>query len=179
METNSSKLNLVREHIKSYKDFPKQGIVFRDIFSVLLNNQSFKALCDLVIDHIKKLDKKFDAVVGLESRGFLLGPLVALEFSLPFVPIRKKGKLPGPVTSVAYSLEYSTDVFEMQRDSLKEGQTVLIIDDLLATGGSLKASCDLLSSLKIEVAECLVIMELNDLRGRDNVPAPVYSMVQF
>ncbi|KAK9511092.1 hypothetical protein O3M35_005724 [Rhynocoris fuscipes] len=179
MASNLQKIALLKEHIKSYQDFPKPGILFRDIFSSMLNIEAFKALRDLLIERVRNIDKKVDAIVGLESRGFLLGPLLALEFSLPFVPVRKKGKLPGPVTSVAYTLEYSSDVFEIQKESLKAGQAVIIVDDLLATGGSLKASCDLMSSIKVDVVECLVVMELTELKGRDSVSAPVYSLIQY
>ncbi|XP_023711779.1 adenine phosphoribosyltransferase [Cryptotermes secundus] len=174
------KLEFVKNHIESYPDFPKPGILFRDLFSVLRNPCAFRALQEVMIEHVSlQLTPKPEAVVALDARGFLIGPLIALHFDIPFIPIRKRGKLPGQVIQVSFALEYGTDIFEIQSVGIKSGQNVLIVDDLLATGGSLNAACQLVQQLHATVLECLVIIELVDLKGRDNVKAPVHSLIQF
>lgn len=174
------KLELVKNHIESYPDFPKPGILFRDVFSVLRNPSAFRALQDVMIEHVSlQLTPKPEAVLGLDARGFLFGPLIALHFDIPFIPVRKKGKLPGQVMQVSFALEYGTDMLEIQSTGIKSGQNVLIIDDLLATGGSLNAACQLVQQLHATVLECLVVVELVDLKGRENVKAPVHSLLQF
>ncbi|PSN31287.1 Adenine phosphoribosyltransferase [Blattella germanica] len=173
------KLDFVKENIKSYPDFPKPGIIFRDIFSVLRNPPAFQALQDILIDYVANLSPKPDVIVALESRGFLIGPLLSLHFKIPFVPVRKRGKLPGNVKQQEYALEYGTDVFEIQTESIHPGQNVLIVDDLLATGGSMKAACLLLDQLKAKVVQCLVIMELKALNGRKDLHVPIHSFVQY
>jgi len=176
-DDNRNKLNLVKNSLQRYPDFPKPGIVFVDIFSVLRNSNTFRALKELLVSHVQGLGP-VDVIVALESRGFLFGPIIALQLGLPFVPIRKKGKLPGKVNQVSFTLEYGTDVFEVQTDSILPNQKVLLLDDLLATGGSLTAACRLVSQLEAEVIQCLVIIELVDLKGREKIPAPVHSLIQ-
>ncbi|XP_014274513.1 adenine phosphoribosyltransferase [Halyomorpha halys] len=178
MSTNE-KLRIVKENIRSYPDFPKKGVLFWDVFSILGNSQSLKALMDLLVDHVSSINSPIDAVIGLESRGFLLGPSIALSLDVPFVPIRKKGKLPGKLAEKEFTLEYGSDTFEIQRDSLKAGQSVLIVDDLLATGGTMNAACQLMDDLNVKVAECFVIIELTDLKGRDNIKYPIHSLIQY
>uniref|UniRef100_A0A1B6FE53 Adenine phosphoribosyltransferase n=1 Tax=Cuerna arida TaxID=1464854 RepID=A0A1B6FE53_9HEMI len=177
MNEESDKIDLVKKHIQRYPDFPKPGILFLDIFSVLRSSAAFHALQELFISHMRKLGG-VDVIAGLESRGFLFGPSLALELGLPFVPIRKKGKLPGKVNQVAFTLEYGIDAFEIQTESILPSQKVVLLDDLLATGGSLAASCQLITQLGAQVVECLVVIELTDLKGRDKIPAPVYSFIQ-
>ncbi|KAJ9586664.1 hypothetical protein L9F63_019739 [Diploptera punctata] len=172
------KLEYVKKNIRSYPDFPKPGIIFRDIFSVLSNPPAFHALKDALFEHVSEITPKPDVIVVLESRGFLFGPIVALH-NIPCVPVRKKGKLPGDICRQEYTLEYGTDVFEIQSDSIKAGQNVLVIDDLLATGGSLKAACLLVKQLKANVIQCLVVMELLNLKGRNHVAVPTHSLIQF
>lgn len=152
---------------------------FRDIFSVLQQPDMFSLLCDTLVNHSKTISPSIECVTALDSRGFLFGPLLALQLKVPFVPIRKKGKLPGKLTSVSYKLEYGEDVLEMQSDSIKPNQKVLIVDDLLATGGSLGAACKLIQEAGGVVVECLVVMELLGLKGRSNVPAPVHSLLKY
>ncbi|XP_067001759.1 adenine phosphoribosyltransferase [Anabrus simplex] len=177
MANNEKLIKIVRDNIRSYADFPKPGIIFRDIFSVLKVPEAFKILQELLVQRVKL--KAPDAVIGLESRGFLLGPIIALQLGLPFVPIRKKGKLPGKIKQLSYTIEYGEDTFEIQTDGLQKGQNVVLVDDLLATGGSLRAACTLVNQLGAKVVECLVVMELKDLNGQENIPVPVHSIVQF
>eukprot|EP00455_Lapot_gusevi_P004042 TRINITY_DN1164_c0_g2_i3.p2 TRINITY_DN1164_c0_g2~~TRINITY_DN1164_c0_g2_i3.p2 ORF type:complete len:139 (+),score=53.96 TRINITY_DN1164_c0_g2_i3:166-582(+) len=137
---------------------------------------------DLLEQHLRTTygDNGIDVIVGLDSRGFLMGPILAMRFGIPFTPIRKQGKLPGPVTHIAYTKEYGKDVFEIQNEGVKPGQRVVIIDDLLATGGTMKAAADLIVSLQATVLECLLVIELSDLNGREALqPHTVFSLVQY
>merc|ERR1712080_709528 len=123
-------------------DFPKPGIIFKDMFPLLANPEAFSDLIDTFADKIK--DKNIDYIIGLESRGFLLGTPLAVKCNIPFIPIRKKGKLPGKCHQIEYALEYGSDIFEMQEAAIsKKNANILIIDDLLATGGTLNAACQL------------------------------------
>lgn len=128
------------------------------------------AVRDLLVERVKNSPTKIDVIVGLDARGFLFGFAIAAELGIPFVPIRKKGKLPGKCQAFEYKLEYGTDVFEIQENSLKPNQNVVIVDDLLATGGSLNAAYRLIKQCGANVAECIVIMELKSLNGRKNIP---------
>lgn len=175
---NKSDLEIVRAHIGTYPDFPKPGILFRDMCPIFQSPQATAALENLLISHVKSLSG-VNAIVALESRGFLLAPLISSKLGLPLVPIRKKGKLPGKTRKVEFSLEYGTDTFEIQENSIKAGQRVVIVDDLLATGGTAKAACQLVTEMGGDVIEVLVLMELLDLSGRSDVPCPVHSLVQF
>lgn len=129
-----------------------------------------RVIKDLIIDHIQTTASKPEAIIGLDARGFLFGFMLAAELGLPFIPIRKKGKLPGKCLSYQYTLEYGSDHFEMQENSLCAGQKVLIIDDLLATGGSLNAACELVKAAGGTVAEIIVLIELTALNGRSKIP---------
>lgn len=179
VEERRKKLELVKRNIKNYPDFPKPGVLFRDLFSVLRNPSAFRALQDVMIEYVSHLTSRPEAVVALEARGFLLGTLIARHFDIPFIPIRKKGKLPGEVICTTFTLEYGTGVFEIQSSSITSGQNVIIVDDVLATGGSMKASCQLVEQLQATVQVCLVVMELVDLKGREKIKAPLHSLIQF
>ncbi|XP_047350336.1 adenine phosphoribosyltransferase [Vespa velutina] len=173
----TQKLKLVKDSIKNYDDFPKPGINFLDIFPVFQNTFALKALRDLLVEHVLFLE--VDLIVGLDSRGFLLGPMVCIEIDKPFIPIRKKGKLPGKVLSQNYALEYGESTLELQVESIKEGTRVLIIDDLLATGGSIGAAVNLLKSVNAKIVECLVVIELTKLKAREKLNVPIHSIIQF
>ncbi|XP_014253460.1 adenine phosphoribosyltransferase [Cimex lectularius] len=176
---HQSKLELVKNRIKSYPDFPKKGVLFRDIFSVTLDCEVFNVLLDLLYDRVEKYKNEAEAIVGIESRGFLFGPILALKLGIPFIPIRKKGKLPGEVVSVEFSLEYGSDIVEAQKNSFLNIGSVVIVDDLLATGGTLKAACDLMTKLNVRVLNCIVIMELLGFRGKETVPATVEALIHY
>ncbi|KAH9489847.1 Sodium- and chloride-dependent glycine transporter 2 [Bulinus truncatus] len=177
--TMADKLSRVREAIGAVPDFPKKGILFRDIFPVLRNPPVFKDLIDLLHQAVTESAPDVECIVGLDSRGFLFGPILAERLSIPFVPVRKKGKLPGEIIGVTYDLEYGSDTLEVQKNCVRPGVKVVIIDDLLATGGTLKAACDLMVRLQAEVCLCLVIIELTYLDGRSKVPGPVKSLITF
>ncbi|VDI42927.1 coiled-coil domain-containing protein 102A [Mytilus galloprovincialis] len=133
--TTEEKIAKIKQCITGHPDFPKPGILFRDIFPVLRDASVFKMLIDVLVDHVKSKTPNVEIIVGLDSRGFLFGPIIAQELGISFVPVRKAGKLPGEIFQVTYSLEYGQDKFEIQKDSIKPGAKVVIVDDLLATGG--------------------------------------------
>ena len=131
------------------------------------------------MNYIRKNHPSIDAVVGLDARGFLFSFMIAAELEIGCIPVRKKGKLPGETTKVEYALEYGTDVFEIQTDSMQAGQKVIVVDDLLATGGSLKAAVELVRKAGGVVEECIVVLELEGLNGRKNLDVPVFSFIQY
>ncbi|CAI4226534.1 unnamed protein product [Auanema sp. JU1783] len=158
----------VAVHIRSIKDFPKAGINFRDVMPLFQQPKLVDKMCRVIADYCK--GKNIQAVAGLEARGFLFGPQVAILLDVPFVPIRKKGKLPGKCISASYVKEYGEDVVEIQEDAVKPGWRILLVDDLLATGGTLRAAIDLIKKAHCIVAEAFVLVELQSLKGREKVP---------
>lgn len=155
----------IEDYIVSVPDFPKPGILFRDVTGILSDPDGLKLTCDAMYKALENVD--FDIVVGLEARGFLFGVLLAEHFHKPFVPVRKKGKLPRETISVEYNLEYGSACMEVHKDSIKPGQKAVIIDDLLATGGSAKAATELIEKLGGKVELLLFVIELFDLHGRE------------
>jgi adenine phosphoribosyltransferase len=170
----------IKKMIKTYPNWPKEGIMFRDINSLLNNKDGLKILMDVLIKRYKDLE--FDVVAGIESRGFITGSLIAHALGKPFVLIRKPGKLPGEIESEEYELEYGKDKVEVQKESIKPGSKVLLIDDLIATAGTCRAAANLIKKLGGEVIECSFIIELPDLHGREKLEKEgykVFSLVQF
>ncbi|ELW62882.1 Adenine phosphoribosyltransferase [Tupaia chinensis] len=175
-------LQLVARRIRSFPDFPIPGVLFRDISPLLKDPDSFRASIRLLASHLKKTHgNRIDYIAGgLDSRGFLFGPSLAQELGLGCVLIRKRGKLPGPTVSASYALEYGKAELEIQRDALEPGQKVVVVDDLLATGGTMRAACELLGQLQAEVLECVSLVELTSLRGRERLgPVPFFSLLQY
>ncbi len=157
----------LEEYVRSIPDFPEEGIIFRDITSVLQDKDSLKMAIDAIQDELADVD--FDLVLGPESRGFIFGVPIAYNMNKGFVPVRKKGKLPCETVEMEYDLEYGTAVIEMHKDSIKPGQKVVIIDDLIATGGTIEAITKLVQSLGGEVVKIVFLMELEGLKGRDKL----------
>lgn len=157
----------LEEYVKSIPDFPEKGIIFRDVTSVLQDADGLHLAIDTMQDLIKDLD--FDVVAGPESRGFIFGTPIAYNNRKPFVLIRKEGKLPRETVSISYELEYGTASIEMHKDSIKPGQKVLIVDDLIATGGTTEAMIKLIEDLGGEVVCVVVLMELAGLKGREKI----------
>ncbi|NXP15977.1 APT phosphoribosyltransferase, partial [Thinocorus orbignyianus] len=177
---SDERLRRVRDRVRSFPDFPVPGVLFRDISPLLKDPAAFRTLIDLLEDHLRASCPKVDFIAGLDSRGFLIGPPLAQRLEIGFVPIRKKGKLPGPTESISYTLEYGTAELEIQRDAVEPGQKVVIVDDLLATGGTMYAACELMKRLKAEVLECLVVVELKLLKGSEKLSSvPFYSLLQY
>lgn len=154
----------IEEYVVSIPDFPEKGIIFRDVTSVLQDADGLALSIDLMQEKLEGLE--FDAVVGPESRGFIFGVPIAYNLHKPFIPIRKKGKLPRETASIQYELEYGTAELEIHRDAIKEGMKVVIIDDLMATGGTNEAMIRLIEGLGGEVVRAVFLMELAGLNGR-------------
>ncbi|KAG0150789.1 hypothetical protein CROQUDRAFT_652037 [Cronartium quercuum f. sp. fusiforme G11] len=167
-----------------HPDFPQKGIMFLDIFPILRDPAAFETLITHLVHHLTSVtlltipSKKIDVVVGLDARGFLLGPVIAMRLNCGFVPIRKKGKLPGKVISAEYVKEYGTDVVEIQADSIKHGQTVVVVDDLIATGGTVKAAEELVEKLGGKVVEHIFVIEASFLKGSERLNAPTYAIIK-
>ena len=157
----------VEEYIRNIPDFPEEGIIFRDVTTVLQDAEGLKLAIDSMIRLLDGVD--FDVVVGPESRGFIFGVPVAYNLHKAFVPVRKKGKLPCETVSMEYDLEYGSAVIEMHKDSIRPGQKVVIIDDLIATGGTIEAIVKLVESLGGEVVKICFLMELAGLKGREKL----------
>jgi len=164
--------------IRTVPDFPKPGILFYDITSLLQDKKAFKSSIDALAEKFKK--EKIDYVIAAEARGFIFGSVLAYKLGAGFVPVRKKGKLPWKTRFATYSLEYGTDTLYMHEDAIKAGSRVLVVDDLLATGGTIKAVCELVEQLGGKILSVVFLIELVDLKGRDKLKDyPVFSLLRF
>lgn len=157
----------IEEYVRSIPDFPEEGIIFRDVTSILQDADGLRLSIDLMQKELEGID--FDVVVGPESRGFIFGVPIAYNLHKAFVPVRKRGKLPCETVQMEYDLEYGSAVIEMHKDSIKAGQKVVIIDDLMATGGTIEAIVKLIEMLGAEVVKIVFLMELAGLKGRDKL----------
>ena len=168
----------LKNYIASIPDFPKQGILFRDMTPLLQDNEALTCALDKMAEFAKELNA--DVIVGPEARGFIFGTPVAYKLNIGFVPVRKPGKLPRETVQVEYSLEYGKNVLAMHKDALKPGDKVVIIDDLLATGGTLKATIELIESLGAKVVGCAFVVELTGLNARKLIENyEVFSLVNY
>ena len=164
--------------IRSIPDFPKKGIVFRDITPLLADADGFKQAVEAIAKRFKAA--KPEMVVGVEARGFIIGPAVALKLDAGFIPVRKPGKLPYKTKSASYQLEYGTDKIEIHADAVQPGQKVLIVDDLLATGGTAAATCDLVETMGGKIVGCAFLIELSFLNGREKLKKhDVFTLIDY
>lgn len=172
-------IELIKANLRTIPDFPKPGIMFRDITTVLKSNECLREMNKDLTEHYSGLG--ITKVLGIESRGFILGPMVAMNIGAGFVTVRKPGKLPAETISQEYSLEYGTDKIEIHKDALNENDIVLIHDDLMATGGTMKAAYDLCKKLGVKKVYINCIIELVDLKGREKFPedCEVYCPVVY
>ncbi len=178
MNSGKEEKDLLKELIRDIPDFPKKGIVFKDITPLLQNPSGLKEIVNKTTDYYS--NKKIDIIVGAEARGFLFGPAVAINLNAGFVPVRKPGKLPYETVSETYELEYGTDTLEVHKDAIKAGDNVLMIDDLLATGGTMAACCKLVESLGGEIAGCAFLIELGFLNGKELLSKyDIFSLVKY
>lgn len=168
----------LEEYVRSIPDFPEPGIIFRDVTSILQDPDGLKLSIDGIINALEDVD--FDVVVGPESRGFIFGVPAAYALHKSFVPVRKKGKLPCETVSMEYDLEYGSAVIEMHADAIRPGQKVVIIDDLIATGGTIEAIIKLVEQLGGEVVKICFVMELAGLKGREKLAGyPVEALITY
>jgi len=164
--------------IRDIKDYPKKGITFRDITTLIKNGRAFNEVLDILYGVCR--DEKIDLVAAIESRGFIFGGALADRLGVGIIPVRKIGKLPAECVAEKYALEYGTDSLEMHTDAISQGQRVLVVDDLLATGGTLQATCKLIEKLGGTVAGIMVLIELSFLKGRKKFKDyDFYSLIQY
>jgi len=168
----------LKSFIREIPDFPKPGISFKDITTLLRNPIGLKAMIDRFAE--KCSDLKPDYIVGMESRGFIVGAPLAYRMNIGFIPVRKPGKLPAAVHAIEYELEYGTDCLEMHQDAVQPGSRILIVDDLIATGGTAGATAKLIQQIDCELVGCAFVIELKDLKGRDRLPqVPIITLVEY
>ena len=168
----------LQELIRSIPDFPRKGILFRDITTLLQNGREFRRAIDILAEHYK--GKKIDQIVAVESRGFIIASPLAYKLNAGIIPVRKKGKLPYKTVEATYELEYGTDTLEMHADAFQPGANILIVDDLLATGGTAKATIDLVQKLKGKVVGICFLIELTDLKGIEKLKGyEVLSIIKY
>ena len=179
MTTKSSTIqDEVRAHIRDIPDFPKPGIIFKDITPVLSNGELFKDVILHLADRYRS--EEISAIVGVDARGFIFSSALAAELGVGMVPIRKKGKLPSKTHSITYDLEYGQDTLEIHQDALEEGKKVILVDDVLATGGTIKACLDLLENISVEAIETAFLIELAFLNGKEKIKdTNHYSLVSY
>jgi len=164
--------------IRSIPDWPIKGVIFRDLTTLMQKPQAFKESCDILYERYKDMD--IDKIVGIDARGFVFGAVLAYKLGIGFVPVRKKGKLPWKTIQETYSLEYGEDTLEIHEDAVEKGEKVVIVDDLIATGGTVGATVKLLKKLGADIIECAFIVELPDLKGRDQIQdCKVFAITQF
>ncbi|MCR5118137.1 MAG: adenine phosphoribosyltransferase [Lachnospiraceae bacterium] len=171
-------MKTIKDYIRTIPDFPQKGVMFRDITTIIQDADGLALAVDTMLDMVKDLD--YDVIAGAESRGFIFGAPMAYKQHKPFVLIRKKGKLPSETVSVSYDLEYGSTEIEMHTDSFKPGSRVLLVDDLIATGGTTEAMIKLVEKLGGEVAGVCVLIELPDLKGREKIEGyRLFSAVSY
>jgi len=170
----------LNNYIRDIADFPKKGIIFKDITPLLKNDKAFNYIIEVLKKRI--INKKIDYIIGIESRGFILGAALAQSLNCGFVPIRKKGKLPYKVISETYDLEYGQDTLEMHIDALEANNNVVLIDDVLATGGTISACLKMLETFKVNIIECQFLIEIHTLKGNEKIISfdkKHYSLINF
>lgn len=168
----------LERYIRDIKDFPKPGIVFKDITPLLSDGKAFRRCIDLMAEAVA--DVPCDVVLGIESRGFIFGAALAVAKGVGFVPVRKPGKLPYDVVRQEYALEYGTDTIEMHRDAVHKGQSVLVVDDLIATGGTAAAACDLVEGQGATVSACAFVIALDFIPWKDKLgPRDVRALLRY
>jgi adenine phosphoribosyltransferase len=169
----------LKRKIREIPDFPKPGILFYDVTTLLKDADGLKAVVEILTERYQ--NQGVQKVLGIESRGFILGPVLAYRLGAGFVPVRKKGKLPAETVSATYDLEYGTDTLEVHKDAVEPGEKILIIDDLIATGGTAAATVDMVKHLGADILEIAFLIELTFLKGRDKLPPElsVFTILQY
>ena len=168
----------IKSKVRSIPDWPIKGVIFRDITTLLLDPAAFGQICTIFYD--RYVNEKIDKIVGIDARGFLFGSVLAYKLGIGMIPIRKNGKLPYHTISESYTLEYGEEIIEIHEDALQKGERVVIVDDLMATGGTIAAAANLVEKLGGDIFECSFVLELPDLNGREKLGnRNVFSIVEF
>ncbi|MBT4268631.1 MAG: adenine phosphoribosyltransferase [Deltaproteobacteria bacterium] len=168
----------LKDKVRSIPNWPIEGVTFRDITTVLQDPEAFRYSIDLFYDRYKTM--QIDKIVGIDARGFIFGAVLAYKLNLSFIPVRKKGKLPFKTISAEYDLEYGKDTVEMHEDAIQKGDRVLVVDDLIATGGTVAAAVELVQKLGGSIVECAFLLELTDLKGQEKIKGvPIFSLIEF
>ncbi len=168
----------LKETIRSIPGWPIEGVIFRDLTTLMQDPDAFRESCDILVERYK--DEGLDKIVGIDARGFVFGAVLAYKLGIGFVPVRKKGKLPYDTIQESYSLEYGEDTLEIHEDAIEKGEKVIIVDDLIATGGTIGATVKLVNKLGADLIECAFIVELPDLNGRAQISGcKVFSITEF
>ncbi len=168
----------LKASIRSIPGWPIEGVIFRDLTTLMQNPKAYRYTCDVFFNRYKNM--KIDKVIGIDARGFVFGAVLAYQLNVGFVPVRKKGKLPYKTVSAPYTLEYGENTVEMHADAIAKGEKVVIIDDLIATGGTIEAAVKLVKKLGGEILECGFIVELPELKGREKIKdQKIFTMCQF
>jgi adenine phosphoribosyltransferase len=168
----------LKETIRSIPGWPIKGVIFRDLTTLMQDPDAYQASCDILYDRYKS--QAIDKVVGIDARGFVFGGVLAYKLGIGFVPVRKKGKLPHKTIQESYSLEYGQDTLEIHKDAIAKAERVVIVDDLIATGGTVGATVKLVKKLGADLVECAFVVELPDLKGRDKIPGcKVFAITEF
>lgn len=175
---SKERIDLIKSRVRDVPDFPKPGIVYKDITPILSDPRAFNMCLDLMAERYD--GERLDAIVGIESRGFIFGAALAARMRKAFVPVRKPGKLPSATHTVSYDLEYGSDAIEIHRDAVRPGERVLVVDDLIATGGTAWAACELVRRLGGEVIGATFVIELDFLAGKQRLlPVETYSLLHY
>ena len=168
----------LKDSIRSIADWPIEGVIFRDITTLMQNPEAYRSTCDVFYNRYN--DMHIDKVVGIDARGFVFGAVLAYQLNVGFIPVRKKGKLPHQTVSEQYTLEYGKNTVEMHADAITKGEKVVIIDDLIATGGTIEAAVKLVKKLGGDILECAFIVELPELKGRDKIKdQKIFTICEF
>ena len=168
----------LKETIRSIPGWPIEGVIFRDITTLMQDGDAYRKACDTLYERYR--DKEVDKIVGIDARGFVFGAVLAYQLGVGFIPVRKKGKLPWKTIEETYTLEYGEDTVEIHQDAIQKGEKVVVVDDLIATGGTIGATVKLVEKLGADIIECAFIVELPDLNGREQIPGcPVFAITEF
>ncbi|MDX2447120.1 MAG: adenine phosphoribosyltransferase [Desulfobacterales bacterium] len=168
----------LKDSIRSIPDWPIDGVIFRDLTTLMQDPEAYRNTCDVFYNRYKKLD--IDKVVGIDARGFVFGAVLAYQLNVGFIPVRKKGKLPHKTVSEQYTLEYGKNTVEMHEDAITEGEKIVIVDDLIATGGTIEAAVKLVKKLGGDILECAFIVELPELKGREKIKdQKIFTICEF
>jgi adenine phosphoribosyltransferase len=168
----------LKKYVRSIANWPIDGVIFRDLTTLMKDPEAFRESCDILYRRYR--DQKLDKIVGIDARGFVFGAVLAYKLGVGFVPVRKKGKLPAETVEESYFLEYGSGTLEIHKDAVEQGDKVVIVDDLIATGGTIGATVQLVKGLGAEIVECAFLIELPDLKGRERIAdCKIFAMMEF